>query len=83
MEPFSIDARIINQYSFFSIVPKEITDVEAFLKEYTKYTTKYIIDKDMRIELRKMLDQMNMNERILFPGLDGTAEWIKRHFYVQ
>ena len=29
-----------------------------------------------------MLDQMNINERMLFPGLDGTAKWIARHFYV-
>lgn len=82
LEPSSIDSRIVNQYSFFSLVPKNIANVEEFLENHTKHTTKYIIDKTLRRELREMLDQMNINERMLFPGLDGTAKWIARHFYV-
>ena len=82
LEPSSIDSRIVNQYSFFSLVPKNIANVEDFLENHTKHTTKYIIDRTLRRELREMLDQMNINERMLFPGLDGTAKWIARHFYV-
>ena len=65
-----------------SLVPKNIANVEDFLENHTKHTTKYIIDRTLRRELREMLDQMNINERMLFPGLDGTAKWIARHFYV-
>ena len=46
-------------YSFFSLVPKNIANVEDFLENHTKHTTKYIIDKKLR---REMLDQMNINE---------------------
>lgn len=83
MEPPSIDQRIISQYSYFSIVPRGISDIEKFLAEKTSNTTKYIVDKTLRWRIRDMLDQMNINERILFPGLDGVSAWMKRHYYVK
>ena len=29
-----------------------------------------------------MLDQFNISERVLYPGLDGLSKWIARHYYV-
>lgn len=83
LEPHSIDQRIINQYSYFLIVPQYIEDIEVFLERKTEKTTKYIIDKSIRWQLRDMLDQMNSNERIMYPGLDGLSSWLKRHYYVK
>lgn len=83
LEPPSIDQRIINQYSYFSIIPKEVQDIEAFLKDNTINTVKYIIDKKLRWQIRDMLDQMNINERVVYPGLDGLSAWLKRHYYVK
>lgn len=83
LEPPSIDQRIINQYSYFTIVPNSVDDIEGFLDAKTCNTVKYIIKKELRWKIRDVLDQMNINERIVFPGLDGISAWIKRHYYVK
>ena len=88
LEPPSIDQRIIGQYSYFSIIPSRIenlqddTGIETFLDE-TQNTVKYIIYTHLKWRIRDMMDQMNINERILFPGLDGITSWMKRHYYVR
>ena len=83
VEPPSLEQRIANQYSYFSIIPDQMTDIEVFLARNTENTVCYVIDKDIRWRIRDMLDQMNVNERILSPGLDGVSQWIKRHYYVK
>ena len=83
IEPPSLNQRIINQHSFFAVVPMGITDIEKFLSDSTKDTVKYIIDKKLRWRVRDMLDQLNMSERIVYPGLDGLSKWIARHYYVK
>jgi hypothetical protein len=83
IEPPSTNDRIINQYSFFSIVPTEMTDIEDFLNRRTEHTVKYIISRHLRWRVRDMLDQLNMSERIIYPGLDGLSKWIARHYYVR
>lgn len=83
LEPPSIDQRIINQYSYFSVIPRDMTDIEVFLEGKTTNTIKYIIDKSLKWRIRDMLDQLNVNERIVYPGLDGLSSWIKRHYYVK
>ena len=89
LEPPSIDQRIINQYSYFSVIPAgmehDVDDlgIEEFLENYTYHTVKYIISKELKWRIRDMLDHMNMNERIIFPGLDGLSKWLTRHYYVK
>ena len=68
--------------SFFSVVPSEMKDIDGFLEE-TENTVKYIISKDIRWHLRDALDQMNINERMIYPGLDGVARVEGRHYYVR
>ncbi len=88
LEPPSLDQRIISQYSYFSIVPsaiergKDELGIEQFL-DGTDNTVKYVIDAGLKWRIRDMLDQMNINERIIYPGLDGLTAWLKRHYYVK
>ncbi len=83
LEPPSIDQRIVNQYSFFTVVPSEMTNMELFLDAHTNKTVKYIIDRKLRWDMRDILDQLNMSERIIYPGLDGISKWLARHYYVR
>lgn len=83
IEPPSFSDRIVNQYSFFSVVPMDLGSVEEFLDRNTANTVKYVIDRHLRWRVRDMLDQLNMSERIVFPGLDGLSRWIARHYFVK
>ncbi|MCQ2771058.1 MAG: FRG domain-containing protein [Clostridia bacterium] len=83
IEPPSIDPRIVNQYSFFSIIPTELNDIEDFFDKNTSNTVKYVIDKNIRWQTRDLLDQQNISERIVYPGLDGLSKWLGRHYYVK
>ncbi|MBO4389813.1 MAG: FRG domain-containing protein [Lachnospiraceae bacterium] len=83
VEPPSMDVRIVNQYSFFSIIPMDMTDIEEFLDKHTDNTVKYVIDRKLRWRVRDMLDQINVSERIVYPGLSGLSRWIARHYYVK
>ena len=62
---------------------EQYADLEAFLDAHTENTVKYIIDKSLRWELRDILDQLNINERMIYPGTAGIAQWLARHYYVK
>lgn len=83
IEPPSLDPRIMNQYSFFSVIPDQMLDIESFLDEHTDLTARYIIRKELRWRIRDMLDHLNITERIVYPGLDGLSKWLGRHYFVR
>lgn len=41
---------------------------------------KIVIPARLKWEVRDKLDQANINERVLFPGLDGLSAWLRRHY---
>jgi len=83
LEPPSMDSRMMNQYSFFSVMPSSAKAADDVLAKYEDVAVKFIINKNIRWEIRDFLDLSNVNERIVYPGLDGIAQWIARHYYVR
>ncbi len=80
LEPPSIDQRIVNQYAVFSMVSDPNVIISHWLQHTKINYFKIIIPCELKWEIRDKLDQANINERVLFPGLDGLATWLKRHY---
>ena len=73
VEPPSFDSRIVNQYALFSVmapVDFQIAD----------WAARVVIPAELKWEVRDKLDQANVTERVLFPGLDGISRWLARYY---
>lgn len=79
-EPPSLDERIINQFALFSVMTNPTAILDDWLNEHPGLFRRIIIPKELKLEVRDKLDQANITERVLFPGLDGLAKWLKRHY---
>lgn len=79
-EPPSIDSRIINQYALFSVMSDPSVTITDWLKSHVNMCKKIIIPSNLKLEIRDRLDQINMTERIIYPGFDGLCKWLTRHY---
>jgi hypothetical protein len=79
-EPPSIDERIVNQYALFSMMSSPQAELQSWLEAHPLMYRKIIIPAELKWEIRDKLDQANITERVLFPGLDGLSQWLKRHY---
>lgn len=80
LEPPSLDPRIIVQSALFSLMSSPEACLHDWLEKHGGLAHKVIIPADLKWEVRDKLDQANINERIIFPGLDGLSRWLKRYY---
>lgn len=83
-EPPSLDLRIASQHGLLSIMNSGTSSQTGFLathcRNHPDLLLRIIISGAMKSEARDMLDQNNISERALFPGLPGLCSWLKRYY---
>ena len=79
-EPPSFDDRIVNQYALLSLPSDPTSKLEGWLGEIGETFQRIVIPSSLKGEVRDKLDQANITERVLYPGLDGLGRWLTRYY---
>jgi hypothetical protein len=80
LEPPSLDERIVNQYALFCLLSGATAVLDDWLTDRLDLGSKIVIPAELKWEVRDKLDQANITERVLFPGLDGLSAWLTRYY---
>jgi hypothetical protein len=80
VEAPSFDERIVNQYALFSLASSPSLALDDYLAQHPELMRRIVVPAELKWEVRDKLDQANITERVLFPGLDGLARWLTRHY---
>jgi hypothetical protein len=81
LEPPSLDLRIVNQFALFSLMTGADSLLDEWLGAHGHLARRIIVRAAVKWEVRDRLDQANVNERVLFPGLDGLSAWLTRYYW--
>lgn len=79
-EPPSIDERIVNQFAIFSLMSDPELKMNDWLNHHEDLYFRLIIPASLKWEVRDKLDQSNITERMIYPGLDGLSRWLRRWY---
>lgn len=82
VEPPSLDARIVAQSAVFTFMSDTTCPFEEFLARHglSDALTRFVIRAGDVPCVRDQLDLVGMDERRLFPDLDGVAEGLRRYY---
>jgi hypothetical protein len=80
LEPPSLDERIVNQFALFSVTSSPMVRLDEWLQQHPEVFRALVIPAELKWEVRDKLDQANITERVLYPGLDGLSRWLKRYY---
>jgi hypothetical protein len=82
IEPPSLDARIVAQAATFTVCSTTSLSFDEFLEREGLGSTlnRYVIPRDNVGQVRDQLDLVGIDERRLFPDLDGVASAIQRYY---
>ncbi|MBI4491847.1 MAG: FRG domain-containing protein [Chloroflexi bacterium] len=80
LEPPSLDDRLVNQFALFSLMNAPSAGLDHWLARHPELSRRIVIPAALKWEVRDKLDQANLTERVLRPGLDGLSRWLKRYY---
>ena len=82
LEPPSLEERIAAQGAVFTLCSDTSRPFDAFLREHglEDALTRFVVPADSVARLRDQLDLAGIEERRLFPGLEGVAASIRRYY---
>lgn len=82
VEPPSLDERIVAQAAVFTLCSDKWHSFDEFLRVHglADSLTKYVIRSNSVAKIRDQLDLVGVDERRLFPDLDGVAAAIRRYY---
>lgn len=82
VEPPALDARIVAQSAVFTFMSDTTCSFDDFLERHglSEALTRFVIGAADVPCLRDQLDLVGMDERRLFPDLDGVAEGLRRYY---
>ena len=80
VEPPSLDERIVHQHALFALMSHSQAVLHEWLRARPELFFRIVIPARLKWEVRDKLDQANITERVLFPGLGGLSRWLHRHY---
>jgi hypothetical protein len=82
IEPPSLDARIVAQAATFTLCSDKRQPFDRFLDRHELgfALTKFVIPAREAARFRDQLDLVSVDERRLFPDLDGLAAHLRRYY---
>jgi hypothetical protein len=82
LDPPALDARIVAQAASFTVCSDKTRSFDRILAENDLLgaLTRFVIPRERVARLRDQLDLVTMDERRLFPDLDGVAAEMRRYY---
>lgn len=80
LEPPALTDRIVNQAALFCLMSTPTSSLGEWMEAHGGGWRRIVVPVELKWEVRDRLDQINLTERVLFPGLDGLGRWLARYY---
>jgi hypothetical protein len=68
------------KFALFSLMSDPAASLDQWVAAHPRLSRRVLVPKELKWEVRDKLDQANIDERTLLPGLDGLSRWLERYY---